>query len=384
MRNIFLIRVVLFLSICGLFEASANTVESSSARQDSPFNLYMDQYSEFLISGENAKHGIYDPSLEYAPDGVGWLAYSAVTTMPGEGVNIHLAKSFDAGKTWQHVMPINKAVKGILSKEGKLIDGAWVNEVSTLVYDPEDPGREWKLFWHKYFSSRQGKVNNRMFSHGWIAYRHAPGPEGPWSEEIALFGAGDNPVKPFLVKWNIKDFHPNLSKYRVLTEPGSLVVGDTLYLSFQAVAASRQTQQKHDIILLASVDHGLSWKYINTLLVAKDAELYEAEGFTGTSLVEEGDRYFLMVCPENFSNYRQGQLGTVIFEFEDISKGLLKKNKRGDPVLVRYLKTEFSKGGQSDYDQSNVNGGIIMPQSDVRDWPRSFRLYNTNQKIISE
>ncbi|MCQ9206045.1 MAG: DUF4185 domain-containing protein [Omnitrophica bacterium] len=342
------------------------------------------RYKEFFISGENAKYGIYDPSLEYAPDGTGWLVYSAVTRMPG-GVNIRLAKSLDAGKTWQHVIPINEAVKGAVTAKGKIIDGTWANEVSTLVYDPEDSGREWKLFWHKYFVARaQGSANNRMFSHGWIAYRHAPDPEGPWSEEIALIGAGPYPVKPFRTQLNLKDLHSSLSQYVVLTEPGSLSVGGALYLSFQAVATTRRGQQRHDIILLASPDHGRSWKYVNTLFRAKDAKPYGGEGFTGTSLVTERGRYFIMVCPENFSDARSAHLGTVIFEFKDISKGLLKKDRRGIPAPIRHLKPELFRGGQSDYDQANINGGIIMPQSDISNYPRIFRLFNTNQKILKQ
>ncbi|MCQ9206041.1 MAG: hypothetical protein NG737_07005, partial [Omnitrophica bacterium] len=81
---------------------------------------------------------------------------------------------------------------------------------------------------------------------------------------------------------------------------------------------------------------------------------------------------------------RSAHLGTVIFEFKDISKGLLKKDKRGIPVPIRHLKPELFRGGQSDYDQANIHGGIIMPESDISNYPRIFRLFNTNQKILEQ
>ena len=57
---------------------------------------------EVLVSGDAPLNGIFDPSLAYAPDGTGWLTYSAVfgnVTPWGPHVETHLARSGDGGAT---------------------------------------------------------------------------------------------------------------------------------------------------------------------------------------------------------------------------------------------------------------------------------------------
>jgi len=75
--------------------------------------------------------------------------------------------------------------------------------------------------------------------------------------------------------------------------------------------------------------------------------------------------------------------GTFIFEFEDISKAKLKRDNNGKPVVIKYIEPLIGTGGQSDYDEQNTYGGIVLPQENHRAWPY-FQIYNTKEKIVEE
>lgn len=132
-----LIVMILVVSLCGCQPPEEPTVQHEQSQK---------AFEKMTITGETAANGVYDPSLEYDND-TGWMAYSAVEAP--KYVHTQLAKSTDHGKTWVHVSTINKAVDSTIVMDGKKIEGVWRHEVPTLVYDPEDTGREWKLFWHK-------------------------------------------------------------------------------------------------------------------------------------------------------------------------------------------------------------------------------------------
>jgi hypothetical protein len=265
---------------------------------------------------------------------------------------------------------------------GATVSGKWWHEVPTLVYDPGDRGREWKLFWHRYVARMpHGGPDDRLFAFGWIAQRHAPSPAGPWSDEVALIGAGPFPLAPYATRFKIGDLHPELKPYIVLTEPGSLHHRGVLYLSLQAARDPQRGRAEHDIVLIASDDHGERWRHVAVVLRAEEAAAFGGDFFTGSSLVTEAGRIFLMVCPELHRPGAQHR-GTLVFEFADIARGALRRAPDGKPILVKRIDPRLAMGGQSDYDEQNINGGIIMPQFDMRNLPRAFRLFNTGQKIV--
>ncbi|MGH7864005.1 MAG: hypothetical protein ACREQB_03375, partial [Candidatus Binataceae bacterium] len=218
-----------------------------------------ERYAQLLVEGEGSRNGIYDPSVEYDAGGlVGWLAYSAVdgdATPVGQYVHTEIARSDDHGRTWRRIKRINQSHDDTLDYiDGSKVNGVWRYEVSTLVNDPGDPGREWKLFAHKYFWNEQ---QDRMVAYGWIAMRSASAPDREWSEEIAMLGAGQFPPAPYdKVRQRISLLEPGLADYLVYTEPGAFQRDGVLYLSLTAIKKSG-----HDaIILLMSKDHGETWK----------------------------------------------------------------------------------------------------------------------------
>ena len=363
--------ILLIVSLCG---CQTPTQEQPA---DQPHEQHQRAYEKITIIGESAANGVYDPSLEY-DNGTGWMAYSAVEAP--KYVHTHLAQSADHGKTWTHVSVINRAVDGTIVMDNTEIQGVWRHEVPTLVYDPEDTGREWKLFWHKYFTKPPYNEEDRLFQYGWIAYKYAPQPEGPWSEEIPLFGAGLFPPEPYDPLIKLSNLHRDLREYIVYSEPGSLCRDGVLYMSLNGHYI-KEGENIGRIVLIASYDHGDTWEYISTLLTPEDAQHFNGIYFTGSSLVEDHGRLFLLACPENPAD-RMHHRGTCIFEFEDIKKGKLKRDKNGLLVL-KYIQPTRTSGGQSDYDEQNTYGGIVMAQIDAAAYPEVFQIFNTKENISS-
>jgi len=347
-------------------------------------------YAKVNIIGETAKMGGFDSAIEYDKGGaVGWLVYTAIEF---PNMSTHLAKTTDHGRTWQYVTTINSSIPGKMVIDGKTVQGLWRNEVPTIVHDPDDPGGQWKLFSHKYFIKapyrdyRRGKPIRFMY----IAYKYAPTPEKLASaEEIVLFGAGPSPVGPKKARYNLNNFHPDLSKSGMYTEPGSLYKDGVLYLSLAAVGKDRKDNRT---FLLASYDHGKTWKYLGTLTDYKDATAVGCTILTASSLVQEKGRTFLLIAPVFKEGKKGVHRGTYIFEFEDISRAKLKRDGRGRLVVHKYLRPSIKSqnAGESDYDEHNTAGGIVMPQLDSSVLKRgvdprnveSFKIFSTKEKIV--
>ncbi|MFB0563300.1 MAG: hypothetical protein ACETWM_19030 [Candidatus Lokiarchaeia archaeon] len=368
---------------------SARKMGNLGKRQLAPESVTSGSYERINIVGETAKKGVYDLSIEYDEDGTGWLAYTALDWINTKRyLHTHLAKTTVHGKTWTYVKRVNVCKEGSVTlRNGREVRGIWRPEVPTLVHDPDDPGKEWKLFWHKYFAKFPcNKPEHRMPGYGWIAYRYASDPAGPWSKEIALFG-GIAPFPPFKVEINLNKFSPDLKNVLTYTEPGSLVKDGVLYLSLQAIENGGQKSSHFKTILLSSYDHGKTWKYAGTLTDYKDAAHLSAVTLTASSLAQEKGRAFLLISPtKKMGSNRQG---TYIFEFEDISKAKLKRDKNGKLIVHKYLKPSIEVGkagsdaGESDYDEHNTYGGIIMCQAAPEFAPIFGRIFNTKEGIVS-
>ncbi|MEA1925424.1 MAG: hypothetical protein U9M95_06095 [Candidatus Altiarchaeota archaeon] len=142
---------------------------------------------------------------------------------------------------------------------------------------------------------------------------------------------------------------------------------------------------KHNVrvFIFASKDHGMNWEYVATLLDNKDATEYNADYFTGASIAEQNGRVFLLVSPEKITKYPfDTHKGTVIYEFEDLKTGRLKRDVDGKLVVVKRLATATSTGGQSDFDQKNTYGSIVMDHKNIQGAPEFWQIYNTKQQIV--
>jgi len=339
-------------------------------------------YEKMNIIGETAGSGVFDPSIEYNEDGtVGYLSYSLVKEFPKD-VSTAIAKTTDNGKTWEKIMEVNPSVPGSVLDNGTIINGMWRHEVSTLLHDPDDPGKEWKLYWHHYFTKSPHQDGDRLFQYGWIAYKYASDPSGPWSEEVPLFGAGQFPLEPYSAEIDLNTIHNDLNDVIAYTEPGSLYKDGIIYLALQTFRW-KYSEVKSDVILISSNDHGNTWKYIGVIVGDNDADDFDSLRFDAPSLAEENGRIFLLVSRVNKeTNFRYG---TYIFEFEDITTAELKRDNKQKLIAHKYLPPILGgvHEGQADYDQHNTYGGIIISHANSKDSPM-MSIYNTKAGIIEE
>ncbi|MEA1925423.1 MAG: hypothetical protein U9M95_06090 [Candidatus Altiarchaeota archaeon] len=100
-----LVLVVVFLNGCADKAPSAACGNQVCNKTENPDNCPADCmiYERIKIIGDSPNNGIADVSIEYGPDGVGWMTYSAVEIGSPPHVSTHLAKSSDNDKIWEYV-----------------------------------------------------------------------------------------------------------------------------------------------------------------------------------------------------------------------------------------------------------------------------------------
>jgi hypothetical protein len=359
-------------------------------------------YERISITGETANKGCFDPTVEYNSDGtVGYLIYSGLE-QPLKNVNnpyvkyihTHLAKTINNGQTWTFLKRLMESEEATMPGTASLesvglnaesYEGVWHHEVPTLAYDPDDPGKEWKFFWMKYFSipNPRGRARIRVPEYVWIMYKYASKPEDLDSaEEIALFSTNIALPK---AKYDLnKDF--GFHGFTFYSEPGSLYQDGVLYVTLSG--ANHHKWETHKTFLLASKDHGKTWEFVNTLTNRKDAEDLGFTLLTASSLASENNRVFLLSTPVKKARSREGtHLGTFVFEFESITLGTLKRNEQNKLIPTKYLKRslpgEFNSG-EGTYHKYNTAGGIIVPQADLSSAPKLGQLFSTKERIVDE
>jgi len=346
------------------------------------------QPTQVTIVGDDPTNGIFDPSVEYAAiGGEGWLAYSTVfgsLTPWGPHVETHIARSGDAGRDWRFETIAAPSTIGVLENfDGTLIDGVWNAEVPSLVYDPTDPGAEWKLFFHRIFRKAEDNFSSEqnLPAYSWIAMRSAPSPAGPWTSERALLSSGPFPIAPYnVVEIAINALDPSLASMIVYSEPGAFESNGTLFLSLTGLTLSGADR----IVLLASSDNGDTWRFVSTLLSPSDIVTMGFESVDGSAIVEDRGRIFLLATPE-----RGGVLhdGTIAIEFESLALGVLERID-GSPRIHLQVPAQPGlptdrRGGQADYHEGNTNGGLIQPILQTALYPKFFTFSNTGTRLVS-
>jgi hypothetical protein len=328
------------------------------------------------------RNGFFDVSVEYAPDGTGWISYSRVT-IPGR-VDTRIARSRDQGKTWTYVTTPNTSFQSNDKINGKR--PFWRYETSSLLYDPDDaPARRWKLFVEKYPSVAPHKPQHNLHHRGWVEFKTAPDPAGPWSAAVRLFGKKEDGARAVST-----ELHPDLKGAVFCNEIGSLTDQGIVYLSLDMSPTSTGLGRWEDrrVILVSSLDHGSTWRYVGTLTDHADAQRLGHRVLTGSALVKDKERFFLLATPAGalnpFSKIK-GHNGVVVFEFDDLARGKLKRDGRGDLVVLRTLKPTLPHGGGlCDYDEQNQLGGLLFCQFHLKGKPEFFRLFQAGGPLNGE
>ena len=362
----------------------AQIAESSGMKPDQSISK---EFKKIVIKNDPVTSGIFDISIEYDDEGIGWMAYSYIK-LP-KFVETKIARSDNKGKTWRYVSTVNHSREGYQLVNNKKQKGVWRRETPSLLYDPGDkPGRRWKLFFQNYLSEPPYKKGNSLYGEGWIAYKYAPSPEGPWSKSVRLFGSKANKCKV-----DLNTLHPKLTKNAFYNEIGTIVVDNIIYLSVDASTAPKGggDWKNHKILLFSSPDHGMKWNYVGTLTDHDDAGKFGYFIFTGSSLVREGNNYYLLATPAGRKGLfvkRRGHDGIYVMQFEDISKAKLKRDGNSKLIVTKIIEVQHDRhsGGLGDYDEQNSNGGIVISQLSTKKEHGSdfFQVFNTRENIKIE
>ena len=337
-------------------------------------------FERINIVGEDHRNGLFDVSIEYDNAGSGWLAYSRVEVP--KHVQTHLAKSTDGGKTWKYAGAANRSAEGSVVINGMTRKGVWRYETPTLLFDPQDiAARRWKLFVQRYLAMPPYQKGNSLFENGWIEYKYAAIPAGPWSDAICPFGKPETNCQV-----DLNSLHPDLKGNVFYNELGSIAVDGTIYLSMDAspTPTGFGKWEHRKIVLVSSQDHGITWTYVGTLTNFDDASALGYRVLTGSSLVKENGRLFLLITPSGAKGLfakNRGHDGTLVVAFEDIRRARLERDVGGKPVVLNSFKVDLHSGGLSDYDEQNTWGGVLISQIDTLAKREFFQIFSARRRI---
>lgn len=257
------------------------------------------------------------------------------------------------------------------------MDGRWVHETPTVVYNPVT--EQWHSFWHTFPKSHPftsspsdpwriiptggcdvntAEPHGKNFtSYGWIGGK-------TWDNTVNAFPDPDMGTVPadetvlflgnvwgqdqedllattdFTTGSGIEDFIPG-DPYQAYSEPGAIVGPDgTVYLAMTGYWCDGDDVYG-DVVLMAMDIYG-TWTYVDTVLTATFAQAagdYLSQDwayFTASSLHYHDGDIHLMVTPvgANGSSYPGMYLGVIEFEFDDIETGALVVDGYGSPIVV--------------------------------------------------
>ena len=345
----------------------------------------------FKIVNDSGDQGVFDPSIEYANEDQGWMAYSSISS--GEdaflpGVNINLATSTKGRSRWVFNQTVfNSKIETYVDFEGEEAFerlGIWRYEMPSLVYTPEDTGREWKIFAYRYFWEGSDDFSRTT---GTIVYRETGDiASGQWSEEKWLFSANPyNPPKPYneLVLLHLNVLHPSLNDITSYADPAGFYKDGVLYMTLSAYTSPDYPDR---VILIASKDHGQSWLYINDLVTQKDVQALKGYNrFSGAQLIEKDSVPYLLIT---FGDRLQNGLGSFVLGIKDLESGIMQYNDDGALSILNHFPlnekvTSPLGGGSSDYHE-NVKKGLLMSVMDEREKDKPFFIKPHGHEILPE
>jgi hypothetical protein len=353
--------------------------------------------------------GAFDPSLADTPAGArAWMSYSAVDPSPhwhdknSRTITTRLAYSDDHGESWTDA---GYQVNGITEDPSGTKPATWINEVSSLVFNPSAPLRErWKLFWHHYL--RVGEEGE--FQHGWIGYKSAETPAGlRLAKEVKLFGArgydsadnypaaGTKPpvVGPPLVE--AQKLHGDLSMCLALSEPGAMASPSGIYMSLSCV----EPKVKNPLGLLAIGLFGVetrivllkcdapcypdapnAWRYISSPLTQQDASSAGVSGYSAPDLYEEGGKAYLMVSPTSDTPVKGSYNGCLVFAFTNLEAGTLERAGGAPRVIRKASGHPGTFNGASTYQPSVSAAGFLYGEITFGKGEPYFNIFRTGSR----
>lgn len=333
-----------------------------------------------------APGGIFDPSIEYplnAPGGA--MSYSGVVAT--NDISTRIAVSPDKGATFTYVAAPNKSgpfnvtvPTGSPRCPSGTCSGRLVHEVSSLVFDADDPDvtRRWKLFTHTYLVMGADKL---QYDLGHISLFTAQEPHLAWKDEGKALGwKSESEFSSKDAKTVVNGFPP-MADCIALTEPDVMWrQGGVLEVAVGCVKAGNPNSIR--IELLRSFDHAQSFTWAATLLQGSDAlcvggtvpqinaaELFQAQGKTWLIATPAGP------VPGVGTAYR----GCVVFPVAAGGKGV-PRDASGAPLVERVIDTPDGRfTGACSVAEGASSLGYAVSALNSATAPTGFRIYRSGQ-----
>ncbi|HEY5938814.1 MAG TPA: hypothetical protein VIU61_29380, partial [Kofleriaceae bacterium] len=388
----FLILSVGFLGACGGggggtgdsgVDAAADDASVSDAATDAPGSscpvptqVATQPAAELVVAGDvGAAMGIFDPSIVYPGDAsAGAMAYSAVPDQMT--IRTRIAVSATAGQSWTYVAQPNVPEAITVSSPdpvecpGGVCTGNLISEVSSLIYDADDPNaaRRWKLFAHRYLVGAGVALHYRI---GTITLQTAAEPQGPWTAPQKLIGwNGPTTYSSTGVTVNANTL-TGLEDCIALTEPGAMWLPGTIELAVGCVYLS-PAGPKIRVELVRSTDHATSWAPAGTLLDAGDADcLTPGSSVNAAELFAQDGKVYVSATPSDNAGYH----GCLVYPIDDLATGRIRRDGTGKPVVTRTIVPSPERfSGACAYAEGA--GGFSMIVGFL-DQARRFRIFRT-------
>lgn len=349
--------------------------------------------------GNHGSLGVFDPSLAKDPHtGKLWMSFSGVApsgNMPMEYiVSLHLAYSTDNGFTWAYhgqVVPAVEITTGLIDNlAGSTPNvaagtgGAWLNETSSLVYDPYGKaGEEWKLVWHNYLRvddnpATQESTRNFHIDFASIHLKVAASPEDLASATTHRFingilFHGDNftpgsPAYPQITSASLfvppTDIGGSDLDLCLVAEPDLHVDSTGLYFAFSCPYLSSSNPLQH--AALFKCDHPCditnasnTWNYLGKFGLAAEALPFGSNfvGFSAVDLFSKGSETFVVMTPRT-TMYS----GCVLFRFSDLQTATLETEGGQLKSYGSYLLTDGTHHGACSYHEDADTLGLFLSQ----------------------
>jgi hypothetical protein len=341
------------------------------------------------LSHNGVKLNALEPSIA-TKDGIETLmVFTAIEAMDDNSVRTGI-RAARADRGCKFLSPISGFLyqpkqDDLMKSDGvsTLASGHWHTETPSIVYDGGDKGREWKVFAYRYFWAGDRNLA-RLYS--MIVMRSATNVFEEWSEERWIFSANpSSPPAPYgrLVEHHLSRLHPSLANVTYYARPSVIVTKGILLMSLSAFTAEKTSVDR--VILLASTDHGKSWRYLGAPLTSADAA---RNGYTqlagATLLLQDGAALMAAV----YGNDKHEGAGTVIHRFESVPQAKLARDAAtGAPIVAAMhplpsLQPAKTGGGFAAYDDSCENSGMIV--SVLSDITKKFELFKLMKKPLEQ
>lgn len=332
--------------------------------------------------------GLHDASISAdATTGALFMAYThasmtfAGAVSPDAVMGTHttrLARSDDAGRTWQMVGEINTGESFGHPDRGL---GVISHEVATI---EQDVDRNWVMLWQKHFNTRGQEYNDVVLSSRTAVFADRLATD---RSQPQFSGWLNPPVWPATT--NLADRFSELANCTAFTEPALLRFKGVLYGALECIAWDLSRNRRNTIgsgLHLFEFPGGIRGepRYIGRLAGADDVFAltgHRNATISQASLAQSRQQGRLVLLASLWEDDRQPTTsGCIALEIEDIARAQLARGVDGDPIVLAEIGAVSNPGkalgpGQCEYDPLSETGVLITYMYEDREFdPVDLRI----------